>query len=224
MTHEKFFVYIFTDHRNTEFGVPFYVGKGSGDRVMKHFWYKKHPNPHLGRRIKAIEKSGSRVGVTVIDVESEAMAFEVEAALISLIGRRSLGTGPLCNLTDGGEGPAGMSHGDQAKAKISATHAGRKQNPEVVEARSSKLRGQTRTPEQRAKMSAAAKARFADPAKRLAFAEARKLQTADPEYRRRLSAAKKGIPPTAEVMAASVAARKAKAERRRLTMKEIDDA
>jgi hypothetical protein len=224
MMRKQFFVYVFTDPRRGHFGEPFYVGKGSGHRVIKHFWYKNHPNVHLGRRIAAIEKTGAKVGVTVIDVDSEFLAFELECLLISMIGRRSVGSGPLCNLTLGGEGLAGFQHSDESKSLISKSKAGKKQDPDVVARRNQKNTGQKRTPDQRARMAEAARKRFADPVKRKEFSELRKQQTADPDYRRRLSEAKKGVPPKPEVLAASAAARRAKAEQRRLTLKEINDA
>lgn len=220
MKNEKYFVYILTDHRLACYGTPFYVGKGSGDRVQKHFWYKRHPNPHLGRKIKAIESEGSRVGVTLIHVDSEQEAFDLEAALIELLGRRVNNTGDLCNLTAGGEGISGYKHNLETRMKMSAKKRG-PQSPEVIAARVSKIKGQKRTEEQKKRMSEAQKKRFEDPEVRRKFSELRKRLTADPEYRKRLSAAKKGIAPAPKVLQASAEARRKKALLKKL--KEIEE-
>ena len=75
-----------------EDGTPYYVGKGSGDRVCA--WHKRMGNAPKDR-------------VVVYIAIDEADAFEMETLLIWYYGRKDIGTGILRNLTDGGEGPAG---------------------------------------------------------------------------------------------------------------------
>jgi len=47
------------------------------------------------------------IGEIVSHFDSESDAFQFEIGLIAKYGRRDLGKGTLCNLTDGGEGPSG---------------------------------------------------------------------------------------------------------------------
>lgn len=81
----KFYTYLWL----REDGTPYYVGKGSGKRAFD------------GRR-KGIPKDRSRIKVQYwIDEET---AFAYERYLIDFYGRKDLGTGCLCNLSDGGDG------------------------------------------------------------------------------------------------------------------------
>lgn len=103
----KYYVYVYRDPRPTKHQQPVYVGKGSGDRDMFHWFRESHNKPmqdfksHLKR--EGLEPIVERVFTT--DVEQEA--FNEEIRLIALYGRRNLRTGSLFNLTDGGEGGAG---------------------------------------------------------------------------------------------------------------------
>lgn len=68
---------------------PYYVGKGKGDR-----WQGRH-NVAVPPR--------DRVRFVATDL-TEKEAFALEKQLISAYGRKDLGTGPLRNITSGGEG------------------------------------------------------------------------------------------------------------------------
>lgn len=106
---EIFYVYIFIDPRN---GLPFYVGKGKNDRWRHHF-KRCHRKSHSlkSNRINRIVTMGLEVIVQfyVLDVQ-ERTAFLVERALIRKYGRIDIGTGILCNHTDGGEGTSGFKY------------------------------------------------------------------------------------------------------------------
>ena len=65
-------------------------------------------------------------------------AFQVEQALIKYHGRRDMGTGGLCNHSDGGEGPINYVHTPEAKRKMSAAKMGNTLNvgrkrPDMIE-------------------------------------------------------------------------------------------
>jgi hypothetical protein len=92
-------------------GVPCYVGKGRGRRWLKP---RKH-NPHLTAILKAA--GGDLPRVRVRQSLTEAQAFETEIAFIKAIGREVHG-GPLVNMTDGGDGPAGHRHTEETRAKF----------------------------------------------------------------------------------------------------------
>ena len=98
-------------------GAVFYVGKGRvkiGDqRIAYHErevrglgkWERDYcHNKHKINTIKQIWKQGHEVHYTVDSWhETEEVAYARETELIASIGRCNIGTGPLTNLTDGGE-------------------------------------------------------------------------------------------------------------------------
>lgn len=110
-------------------GTPCYVGKGKGYRWSTHFG-KSH-NRHLANIVA--KAGGSLPVVRVREHLTEAVALETEAALIGAIGRSCDGSGPLVNLTDGGDrgGLSGYNHTDITKGKIAAGHVGRQHTSET---------------------------------------------------------------------------------------------
>ena len=94
---------------------PFYVGKGNGNRLNFHF-KRGSKNPLLSRRLEDLKMLDCsprikkiRSGLTDKD------ALCLEARLVSCIGRRSEGSGPLLNLTDGGDQPPPAKAGTRSK-------------------------------------------------------------------------------------------------------------
>jgi hypothetical protein len=73
---------------------PYYIGKGKGKRL-----YKTH-------RDTAVPKDKSRIIFLKTNL-TEGEAFMHEIYMISILGRKDLGTGILRNRTNGGEGSAG---------------------------------------------------------------------------------------------------------------------
>lgn len=105
----QYYVYELIDPRNN---LPFYVGKGNGDRMYTHkkqAFQKKgsKQNPHKSYKIKQIIESGNDIQYKKYECETEDMAFELEKTLISQYGKRVDDTGILTNITDGGEGYTG---------------------------------------------------------------------------------------------------------------------
>jgi len=107
----NFYIYIYLDPRKPGkfcYGryrfdyEPFYVGKGQKRRCI----VSQGRNRFLDRKIKKIGK----IIVTIYKSNlAEEKAFELEKRLIARIGRIDLKKGPLCNLTDGGEGGSNPS-------------------------------------------------------------------------------------------------------------------
>lgn len=96
----RYYVYLYRDPAS---GEPVYVGKGQGRRSREHL--SNSSSPRLSNLIAARGKEGLVVEPEVVAVcEAEGSAFLVEQALIKFFGRQDQGTGPLFNLTDGGEG------------------------------------------------------------------------------------------------------------------------
>lgn len=117
-----FYVYKYTNPlKNDE---EFYIGiSGKENRLMDHLneakriinknksnkWIQKNcENPHKTFTILKILKSGTTPYISkVLENVTEEQAIDKEIEQIAYYGRRDLGKGPLCNLTDGGEGTSG---------------------------------------------------------------------------------------------------------------------
>ena len=133
----RFYVYAFL---RKDDGTPYYIGKGQGDRI----------NSPTGRRFKLPPKDQRKI---LVDGLTEPEAFEYEVSLISLLGRKDLGTGCLRNLTDGGDGMSGLVHSPKTLAKISA--ASRNRSPKTLAKLSAAGKSRKHSPETLAKISAA---------------------------------------------------------------------
>jgi len=125
-------------------GEPFYVGKGHGDRPYTHIQEAqsntKKGNQHKLNTIRQILRSDSEVDIRVVFKSlDENETLDEEIRLIALYGRDDLKTGPLTNLTRGGDGVVGHTHTDAAKKKIS--EALRNRSRESREGAAEKMRG-----------------------------------------------------------------------------------
>lgn len=117
----NFYIYAYLDPTkpiNKKYGEyffeyePFYIGKGKNNRAFVHIatakWYhktKKRKMTHLHNKILSIDFKPIIIKIK-IDL-SEQEAFDLEVILISLIGRYDLKLGPLCNMSNGGDGQSG---------------------------------------------------------------------------------------------------------------------
>ena len=119
--------------------IPFYVGVGKLNRRSHCTREQQHiidakrfaagkkvhnPNLHKLRTILKILTAGLEPVISrVASFDNEKDAFDEEIRLIRFYGRADLGTGPLTNLTDGGEG--GLNVSAETRAKISAKNKGK---------------------------------------------------------------------------------------------------
>jgi hypothetical protein len=109
----KYYVYIYVDN-----GLPFYVGKGFGRRDTEHTRHKHDLNRQdiFHNKLRGMILEGREWQVVRLFeplFESEAFAWEI--GLIAHWGRRDLGTGILCNMTDGGDGCSGYVWSDEQR-------------------------------------------------------------------------------------------------------------
>ena len=92
------YAYLRADH------TPYYIGKGSGKRA----WSK-------GSKEIGLTADSSKI-VILVDNLDETTAFEYERKLITLLGRKDIGTGILRNRSAGGEGNAGWHRTAEQRA------------------------------------------------------------------------------------------------------------
>jgi len=140
----QFYVYVYLDPRkpgNFKYGdyefnyEPFYVGKGKGRRYNIHLlecFKKQDKNYQKVNKITKILKETNKNPVIIKFEENllEQNALNLEIKMIKTIGRIDLKTGPLTNLTDGGDNQKGFHHSDETKRKISIMFKGKPKSSE----------------------------------------------------------------------------------------------
>jgi len=131
---KKYYVYAFLDkskpgdfnYGDLNFDYePFYIGKGTGDRITTSLLDRE--SPFKVNKIKKIKKSGGEIlKIKLFENLENDVALEKEIEVIKKIGRRDLKVGPLVNQTDGGDGRLTSPHSDETKRKISETKKSQK--------------------------------------------------------------------------------------------------
>lgn len=97
-----------------EDGTPYYIGKGKGRRITRR---------HYRRDGKYFSAPKDKVIYLKRNLTEEE-AFRHEIYMISVLGRKDIGTGILRNRTNGGEGPTGKVLSEETKRKISQSQKG----------------------------------------------------------------------------------------------------
>ena len=135
-----YYVYAYLRKSN---GLPYYIGKGKGNRM-----FNKHHNNI------PVPKDKSKI-IKLIDNLPENDALAIEITFIFLLGKKHEG-GILYNISSGGEGTSGMTHTKESRRKMSESRKGKKRKPHSEETKE-KLRkaniGRKATPDHRRKMS-----------------------------------------------------------------------
>lgn len=210
-----FYVYLYRDTRDGKELAPLYVGKGcdtfkkrNAVRARRH-WMHQSQNPILRNILSQMKSAGLLPRLEIVArFATEQEAFENECVLIAQYGRRNTGTGGLCNLTDGGEGPSGTIASPEARARMSAAQKRIKNDPEMkrrisaamkevhadpefVAKRAASLRAAMATPEHKAIRSAFMKEVHARPGDKEARSASLRASLASPEARELKSMASK---------------------------------
>lgn len=150
---DRFYVY---QLRVEDVDLPFYLGKGVGDRAKSHTYncsLKSDSNRHKSNTIKKAYRENKIVLVEILESDqTEIDAFTYEKFYIALYGRRDLGTGCLTNLTDGGEGMSGYKPTVEQREAISKRNRGRKVSLETRLKQSASRKGRRLTKTTLAKM------------------------------------------------------------------------
>jgi len=133
-----FYVYAYLDPRkpgefkysNYRFDFePFYIGKGRNWRYRKHLLtvkggkYSNLPKNNVIRNI--LDEGLEPVIIKYMENMEESDAFLLERDMITKIGRKDLYTGPLRNLSDGGEGNGNRKLTDEHRKNISESKKGK---------------------------------------------------------------------------------------------------
>lgn len=131
---KKYYVYAFLDKSKPgEFNYgdlkfefePFYIGKGTGDRITTSLLDRE--SPFKVNKIQKIKRMGGEIiKLKLFENLENFEALKKEIEIINKIGRRDLGMGPLVNQTDGGDGRLTSPHSDETKRKISKTKKSQK--------------------------------------------------------------------------------------------------
>jgi len=109
-------------HIRSDKNEPFYIGVGG----LEEFDSYKRAYSHSARSnfwINISKKTSFEVEIILDDLSIEE-AFVKEIEFIKLYGRKNLRTGPLVNLTDGGEGSPGVIHSKETRDKMSKSRKG----------------------------------------------------------------------------------------------------
>lgn len=149
---QDYYVYV---HRKATTGEIFYVGKGKGGRAWDA---KVGRNPHWHR---TVAKHGLRVELVQTGMQ-EWWAFELEQELIACIGRRDTGSGPLVNMTDGGEGESGRVMQESTRKLQSTIKTGKVPSVETRKRMAAAQKGRKHSADTKKKMSASGRKRSAD--------------------------------------------------------------
>jgi group I intron endonuclease len=145
---KKYYIYLFLDKSKPGKFIyddieleyePFYVGKGTGNRIKSSLYDRE--SPFKVNKINKIKNSGGEIiSIKLYENLENIESLELEKFIIDKIGRRDLGLGTLVNQTDGGDGRLTSPHSEATKRKISETKKSQNLSTPLTEETKNKLR------------------------------------------------------------------------------------
>lgn len=178
----RFYTYAYLREDRT----PYYIGKGSGKRI-----YSKKD------RTVNLPKDKSKI-IFLKQNLTEKESFKHEKYMITVFGRKDLGTGILHNRTAGGEGCSGMVHSEDIKLKIKTSNLGKKHTEKskkkMSEAKkgNTNRKGKTLSEETKRKIGAKSKGRTHSEETRKKISESNKGKKHSEYSKKKMSNAHKG--------------------------------
>lgn len=146
----RYYIYSYSEFEND---LPFYIGKGTGNRKNSHLLPCKYLtiNTHFYHKLRKILDSGLFPIIKILYQNLENIeAKRLERELILKYGRLDLGTGCLTNHTSGGDGCQDIS--DETRFKMQNAQKGKIIPSHVREAARKSLFGGVLTPEHKNKI------------------------------------------------------------------------
>ena len=117
----KFYIY---KHTRPDTGEVFYIGKGNTSKNSHEARYKTASGRNRIWKSIVSKNNGIFIPEIICYCDTEDEVNELEKHYINLYGRRNLGKGTLCNLTDGGDGSVGIKVSNETKKKLSIAFSG----------------------------------------------------------------------------------------------------
>jgi hypothetical protein len=154
MIENNWYVY---RHIRLDKNEPFYVGIGNKKNYARA--YQTKPDRRNQIWCKIFSKTDIKIEI-ILDNLTKSQASKKEQEFIKLYGRKDLGTGILCNMTDGGDGIWNCKRSEETKEKLRQSKLGDKnpmfgksQSVETKLKRNKSLTGQKRSQEVKKKQS-----------------------------------------------------------------------
>ena len=218
-----FYVYVYRDPRPSKNGQPVYVGKGKDRRAWDHWRWGNTRNKVFNNWLTHLRRLKLEPIIDIVErFEDESSAHAKECELIALYGRRHTKTGPLFNLTAGGDGVAGLERTKEWRRKVSAALSTpenvernsrlakeRWADPAFHETMTEKIRTATRLPENAARREAAKAISHRTPEFRAKIGVISTAMWQDPEYRERTKASMLAAQSSSEALTRKAAETKA---------------
>lgn len=119
----KYYLY---RHIRLDTNEVFYIGIGTKSNSNRHHPYSRSKSKQGRNKIwKAIvNKNKDYIIEIIMEFDDYNLVKEKEKEFIALYGRKVLGKGTLCNLTDGGDGLLGTTRTEEWKNNISKSNTG----------------------------------------------------------------------------------------------------
>ena len=218
-----FYVYVYRDPRPSKNGQPVYVGKGKNKRAWKHWLIGNTRNKAFNNWLTNLRRLKVEPTIEIVErFEDEAAAHAKECELISLYGRRDTDSGPLFNLTLGGEGFSGIVRTEAWRKNASTTmlmpeHVERNSrlakerwsDPVFHKDQAGKIRAASRAPETAERREAGKAVSHRTPEFRAKIGVISSAMWQDPEYRERTKASMLAAQSAPEALARKAAETKA---------------